>query len=501
MYYFAGAGLVPRQFNAHLYVKFGNFGKVIEVKEYKEQDYVEIFAIDRKITVFKKSSPKELEIDYDYYFSVNPYEFNSIAGKQNKFGLFSAHNAENLANKDRDSWCTNKDIKIIVDSGGFQLVAGTSRYVDPKKVIKCYNACADFGIALDIPPRYVDWGNRDILDAMILAQLKNNKIFSEHKSPDLKLLNVAHGITLEEIRYWAKKVYNKNFYGWAMPADNRAVKITSIRAVLVGLLEMPKENSQHFHILGVSAKTWMPALAWLGKYTKLTSDGSNHIHTAIRARLMEVFSPDGKITQYRMGDTPLRKSGTDRIDVDIIDYEHESILPCSCPICHSVKFTKIYKFSNYTKMPTLLSIHNLHTNQNYAAYWNRLAKTLSVKEFIAKIEKHIKNQEIVQAVEYIEYAMKHGLDKAEKQFYQVLNFNPPSKITEEALFPEALDEQGEESGLSMVKWCLPNYLTFEEMSKLDITKAEYDFCKAETEKEKKVGFRRGKNSSYANFQK
>jgi hypothetical protein len=56
--------------------------------------------------------------NFDECLSPNIYEHGSVPSKYADHILFSAHNWKQAAKKERSSWCSNPDLKVVIDSGG-----------------------------------------------------------------------------------------------------------------------------------------------------------------------------------------------------------------------------------------------------------------------------------------------------------------------------------------------------------------------------------------------
>jgi len=508
---YVSAGVTPSDLLISIFIKYETNPTLtkIEVIEDMSQRLTTIRTPDRTLYMTNRDSKWFPDFEFDEYISPNIYEHHSVPSKYCKYILFSAHNCKKVKKQEIPEWKTNKELTVMVDSGGAQLRFGTAKYVDPYSVIQVYNKSANIAVALDVPPRPCDKGNLEAIKMLARGQHKCTQIFKKEVDKDrvkdgsLRFLNTCHGFDVKERRAWTKEVDDEFFSGWAIPFDSLNF-YNNILGVLVPIIEAKKTKNKFLHVLGVSGGKMFPILSWMGKYIELvTSDSSQHIHTAIRAKQFENFVPTGKVAQYKMGHTPLT-DGDGKIRVDIIDYTYAVEVPCGCPLCSRIKYAAAYSLDSTTGASNALSSHNMINNAKRSQWWNDQAQKLNLVEFKALVKKHYTKDKvklILTSLDIVESAFKHGIDKTEKKFDSLINgdiallhsdlkpFFAETKKTEKKAAMENLKHKD-----SAVFENLPNYLDYEELKHM-MSKEQYLLCKYQTIHFKLVGSRGSKKAT------
>ncbi|MFA5750401.1 MAG: hypothetical protein WC895_04220, partial [Candidatus Shapirobacteria bacterium] len=350
---------------------------------------------------------------WDWVVDLNPYKKNSfIQDKYLNFTLLSAHNGLQQKFFGRD-WLEN-DIQIIGDSGGAQLKTGSAEYVDPSKVIDWYNSVVDIGMALDVPPRPVDQGDSEVLRALAAAQYKNNKVMLARKNERVKLMQCMHGYTLEQQREWGQRQQQEGFHGWSIGADNYASDLASLQSVLVAreLGDKWSPRALHYHLFGVSGSSRVPAVAWLGRYLPTFTTDSTGYLSAVRTRTMNLLGLDGMLDAVAVGETSTLLPGTP--------------IPCSCEVCRAVGYWEVYKLPSNHGTSSLLAMHNVFTLAQYTQFWNDQAQEKTYEEYYALVKQLWRKSrgETDTLIEYVEFAIQHGLDEANIKFKGMLGADP-----------------------------------------------------------------------------
>lgn len=349
-----------------------------------------------------------------------------------KYTMIAAHNGMKMGIKDRDFLQTDR-IKLIADSGGAQIKLSVIGYVDPHEVIDWMNKVADYGVTLDICPRPVDCIYDDIVDGCADIQLRHNKMLLEKRRPDLKLINVIHGHTFRQQLAWWEKTRVPGFIGWAAGADSFFSVLSWLRSFMIPIaptLEAIRkgrplpEDSELFHLFGVSGRSAVPGLAWLSHYVpELTIDSTAWL-MSVKTRTMEVLTPQGNLRTVAVG------GASNGLGI-------YSPLPCNCPICSIIGYGFVYHLPAKLRIQGLLATHNWLTYARYVNLWGDLAKNSTYKEFIKNLDarlgkpsKSAKKQEKVSSVfaRYIECVAQNGLKAGEHEFAHYLT-NEEGKTT------------------------------------------------------------------------
>jgi hypothetical protein len=344
---------------------------------------------------------------------VGPYEDGSILQGKLEWVMASAH----YLNPEQGNFANKAGLKMIADSGGAQMKKRTANFVDPHHVIETYNACADYGMSLDVPPRFdVDGQNKKALEILALVQRKNNEIFKAKRRPDLGLLNVVHGVTSDDIRRWAEIVNDPtHFQGWAVGSDSSTNPESVYKAASILYREFGiKENQQWLHLFGVSGPRSIPVMAWLGRYIPcLTSDSSSYLEGARRRTYFTTFGgavrsigTSADLRTKNFGDSP---------------WNNESLLPCPCEFCTMMKYFGTIGMSREAPQsyPAIIG-HDLLALRHAANEWNALAATLDLKQYTKLVSKNVSPESALYC-EYVESLVQDGVDYADKHYSRFLN--------------------------------------------------------------------------------
>jgi len=412
---------------------------------------------DREIVVSHHQDKRPIDWDFDECLCTSIYSEGGLGERYLKYILISAHNGFEQKIKNRD-WLKN-DLKLIGDSGGAQLKGGSSDWIDPYRVIDWHNRVVDIGATLDVPPRPIDHGDNRVIRALAEVQLRNNKIFLEHKRKDLKLFNVIHGYDHQQSSDWAKHVANDEFYGWAAGADNYGSDLANFRNLLTAILEQPRVP--HYHFFGVSGGQRMPAIAWIGSYVDcITADSTVYLQGT--NKMMYWLTPDMKLKQLNVGDK------------STLYWDHLTPLPCSCEACSRVRYWQVYSLPANYGTSFLLAWHNLTVVARQAMYWNALAQKLSYQDYIKIVEAtYGATSAAYRRTEYVERVFQDGIEKADARYSAKDLGSQPLRAGRMAMLFEAAEEKKQNflnlpDRESIIEKVLPRYLTAQEIADFGI---------------------------------
>jgi hypothetical protein len=283
-------------------------------------------------------------------------------------------------------------VLACLDSGGAQIKFGKTSYVPKERVLEIYNKYADVGLALDIPPRTHLSPRRDVdhslllLDRLSTIQKQNNDYFAANRRADLRLLNVAHGLTGDDFRRWIEKVDDpKAFTGWAISFDSDLDPYCIWRGAAVLLREHQAVESW-LHLFAVSGASTIPVMAWLGRgVPQLTSDSSTWVqHTQRRNYL---YNDLGRLLPVAIGTRFMGK------DDDLLESY------CSCAFCQVMRtfgaHRQTHPSSRNKKDPNAethftypaLAAHNLIAVKEVVRHWNEMATQLDFKAYRDEIRR------------------------------------------------------------------------------------------------------------------
>ena len=152
----------------------------------------------------------------------------------------------------RQRYGLEEDVKVMGDSGGFQLATGAIKW-DPKfkeTIFQWLEQNCDIGVNLDIPPRVkYDGKFYECLD----ISYDNFKYFAENQTGKCKFLNVVQGNNVNEYDIWYNRVKDFDFNGWSIGGTQKGIAL--FMAALVPMLkhrEFEKERNMYVHVLGIS---------------------------------------------------------------------------------------------------------------------------------------------------------------------------------------------------------------------------------------------------------
>ncbi len=346
-----------------------------------------------------------------YKCSIGPYAEGSVLQPKLDWVMVSAH----YLKPEEGNFAKPFGMRIACDSSGAQMKFGTARYVDPHHVIEVYNKCADFGMALDVPPKAgIDGFNTKALRILARIQKKNNEIFKAKRRPDLGLLNVVHGMKGDDIRRWIDDVIDPEFQGWASAWDDLSQIESIYRTTAILYREYGlKDNAQWVHLFGASGPKTIPVMAWMGKYIPfLTADSSSFLEGAKRRTYFADHGGSLKViscTNHGKGKS-FAESG----------FHESSILPCCCEICSLVKYFGVLSRNvEYTQSYPAIVAHNLMMIKQAADEWNTLAAKSTLEEYVSLVAKNI-GKDSAMFVRYADACFTDGPDYADKHFSNFL---------------------------------------------------------------------------------
>lgn len=470
MYYLAYA-LSKRMTGSGLYVRYGS-NKISEVEIHKHADYTWVKCPDRDLVftqyLTENKGYRPLNENFDELIVLDPYVKDSVISKYIEYFLISYW----YHKKTLGMYSDNPLIKIIGDSGGFQLRTKQSEYLDPLDVINWANSAIDIQVGLDVPT----FGNEfDYFKAHLKVLNKNNEVFFQHKRDDLDILLVIHGYDLKSQRYWIDNVDTSYpFYGLAIGSSYFNSVLYGMRVILEALDSF---SYKYNHILGVSSFSVIPMLAWMGKYFKtLTSDSSSVMRQA----------GNSCIFVNRPGKTPYAVQLSNKK----LTRHISRTIPCSCPICTRIRYTDIYSLTNFVPYVYPATVwHNAIVVQEYVKYWNNLASVMDVKEYQKEIsyllKRHPNHKDLLACIPFITDS-RNGVPFSELdpkiQFYT----STETGITPNcSMLFDTVSSLGDYETKKHRDIVLGNYLTEDEITALGLTfKSNVNIIERTKKKEK-----------------
>jgi len=310
---------------------------------------------------------------------------------------------------------------LIADSGGFQIAnfrsKGNKIEVSSLQVLRWMEANADIGMNLDVPP----WSN---FNASLKESIENFELFEKNRiNYDMKLYNVLHGKTLDEMKTWYSAVEKfKSFNGWALgvrPADN--VYLQTLGYMFLHEKDALNLNT-NFHMFGISGIKNMLVMAMLSNHfdSSITFDSSSYATGSIYRRFYFPkdirFSTDfGRTSKLNM------KS-----------------IPCNCPVCRNLTIEDLYQRTG-TDVGTLLMLHNLY---QYIEV-NRMVNALVTDDYaFMEYAKSVGEEKTVKIVSsMIEYYHNNGCDKTYNKYKHLMTLRNTDSVERNMFsYPEVKNE-------------------------------------------------------------
>ena len=223
----------------------------------------------------------------------------------------------------------------------------------------------------------------------------------------MKLYNVLHGETINLMDIWYDKVKDFNFEGWAVgmkpPFDAMIQAMGFMYLWEKG--EFEKDSFTGLHFFGTSGKHVVPTIVYAaskltGKIVTYDSSSYN-----IGSIYRTYYSPFDMGPHLSFGDK------FKRINPNL------KKLPCMCPVCMSVDNVEQLN-TNDIYAGTLISLHNMY---QYIHYNNVLNSIVHDKD---KFDEYLRainiGEKTLKSIEFIDFAIEHGLHNAVGKFKQYL---------------------------------------------------------------------------------
>lgn len=276
-------------------------------------------------------------------------------------------------------------IESIVDSGGFQMLRGTTDFVDPDKLVAYYNAQADIGMPLDLPvPSTAEPFFFDAVSQMIKA---NDSYMTARLNKGIDLALISHGSSLER-RKSRLDVLDR-------PANVVAIAglgikplpgtdhVTSAIENMMYVIHRYHKSARYFHVLGVTSKFWLFIYALLDASGYVKSIGADSVSHRLGALT-------GMYDTFDFNSVSLTKKLT-----------YRQTLPCNCPVCFAVDDMRIL---NQTQ---ILEAHNLWARSQWTILLSDIAKqyvagTVSLAAVHSTLRLRISISEFQKLVTYVE---------------------------------------------------------------------------------------------------
>jgi len=363
---------------------------------------------DRTLILATNPNNRPLDTSFDEHLSLSAFRDNNPF---DEIGIGLVCSAINPT-LSKNPIIPPKNHILIGDSGGFQIASGKKDYVDPYEIINWMNINNITDAAsIDIFPRYNPHDGRIIEELVAGAKITrdNNAIYKRYRRDGLRIINVIHGATAPQQRFWANTVADDDLESWAVGSDSKSIYV-QLSGVAVLRDMFPKK---HYHIFGVSSTEISLVLCWLGKYVPLlTSDSTTHFRGAVNKEVpfMDIH---GVVSRKHVGNKgSFVKSG---------------VLPSSCPVCSRVKYLSVFGMDAKYKVDRLSTWHSMFVMTRQTNYWNAVAENSSSEEYKQAIAHALKTdagsvrvRRIKNMIDFIDMSIKDSVENASDKYKHVM---------------------------------------------------------------------------------
>lgn len=293
-------------------------------------------------TIYWGTSTKKVNCigvdDFDVMFAISPSTQPKILQNAGfRYAMSSPHHVSAETETRRNPY-----VRLFCDSGGFQLISGALDWVDMDELASTYNRCIDYGIGLDIPvpgplqPKY--------LMRMCEVMLKNNKYIRSQLKEGVEVYDVSHGRTLKLRQEFLSRVMAQKkkdkleggglaIGGIAQNFQDGGQGQTIINGTvnMVYAMLASKDVYERYHVLGTTGGFFQLMYHLILEHVKdiqITADSTSYIMPATYNLLVT-----NKLVEHALLSQELPRG------------LHSITSPCSCPICHHIKYTREFHLS------------------------------------------------------------------------------------------------------------------------------------------------------------
>lgn len=282
--------------------------------------------------------------------------------------------------------------KRMIDSGGFQ-VRTIGADIKPEDVINIYEReRADVGFILDIP-MIGEWNEEYINKTLYNVEYM---VSQKERIPNTELLNVSHGYSPKDRRNYYERFskYNDKLDGWAVGLIKKLPPIFNAWSFMF-LYENDKTlKDKRFHFLGLTGNKNLAMIYYLARKNLVKSISFDSTKYGREGMLADIRNP-----AYLQERTVIGRYKP---------YKLKSNKHCPCPICQQVTIEDMAKDVN------LCIMHNLFWEIKKMDFFDNLETDEDVRNFV--FQSGLFNDQTKTALDFIDYALKYGLDDAEKHF-------------------------------------------------------------------------------------
>lgn len=275
-----------------------------------------------------------------------------------------------------------KDTNMIFgDSGGFQIATGQLKST-PEVLTKLYDwmeTNATLSPIIDAPP----WSSENRLvenpemDKGIAATKANIELLLSrpNRVKDFSWLNVSHGTSYDQRKYWYNAVKDYDFYdGWALGSlKKNAYAILTAFSNLMDEGELEKDRCKLIHFFAFTSTQFMPIAIYLKH--KLNRKGYK-INISFDSSYATQNGGWGKYLIYPSSSGFMSYHLSNRF----LDKFQDVPMPCNCPVCKGIRLKDMYnaealKTDGESYFYNVVQSHNVYMLAEYVKMLHSLIYT------------------------------------------------------------------------------------------------------------------------------
>lgn len=293
------------------------------------------------------------------------------------------------------------------DSGGFQIVTGKVKSIDPIAALRWQEKNCNWGFVMDHPPLIQDSANSWTLgnDKEIQACQKKTADNSalQHKAwqdDTYDMVFVAHGMSWGQMERGIKMLDEHGLklddFGGLSISCKYSDPLVVARGSAFAIAHTPQ--NKRFHYLALSGYKTTMVYVYAMTYRPdiiSTMDSSSY---GSQGNIRRVYWMDDMREVLEFGST---------------NTTNLKVLPCNCPVCMVVKNPELLRAPG--SLPGgVISLHNLYIYVNFLEKLKAYATNRDeLKAYILKL-----CPDLVEALSYIDVFMEKGVERAEDMFFR-----------------------------------------------------------------------------------
>lgn len=401
-----------------IYCRYGNFGNDMKVIEQNSR-YLCLQLPDRILTLVQDNDKQfHTKItDWDECLPISPFHKTSDNIDFPQIAMINYTANYGKFNKCAKSCKKGKNpnrLKLISDSGGFQVAVGRVDYIDTANLAKFYNENADLGIVLDVP--LYNPVDLPTLKYAAQTQKKNTEKLLDNLDGSVELLNVCHGYEPDKYRKYLDIVDDERIDRLCIGGLNTSNSIVASLSSFITIVSNYKHRYKHFHILGIYNPALLAPFIYLAENVfpevLITSDSSTALQSA-RSGMYHL--------QREFNRSPERLL-IGSITNNLTFFNPNRLTCCQCPVCSAIKYMDVYSFMLSNPVIRCLTVHNILEIYRSLMSQALMSRNLSFSDFKKYLDtmfsRHSSKSYMDLGMEYVETYLNDGLDAANKRYSQ-----------------------------------------------------------------------------------